>query len=275
LWNRNYIHHVEITSAEQEGIGLRGGYYDSSGALRDMLQNHLLQLVSLVAMEPAKSHRVSDVRTQKLKALQAIRVNFHNLILGQYEGYLEHAGVKTKSTTETFAALELSVNTSRWKGISFFVRTGKHLPKRMAQVYIQFKPTADMRNYPDAVPNYALFQIQPNEGLVIRMNVKVPGQKDRLQPVTMTFCHECMFGQHTPEAYENLLQDALQGDQSFFMHEKEIDQAWKIIDQIQHKKPPVVDYPKGTNGPINSEKMLGKNRFWWNDIEQVGQSLPL
>lgn len=274
LWNKNYIDHVQINLLENFGVEDRANFYDQQGALRDVVQNHLLQLVSLVAMEPPKNQHAIAIHAQKHKTLKAIRVNEKKIVLGQYQGYLEHGGVKAKSTTETFAALELAINTPRWKGVPFFVRTGKHLTKRLAHIYIQFKPTPMMKSHADVQPNFALFQIQPNEGLIIRMNVKVPGQKNRLQPVTMTFCHECVFGAQTPEAYENLLQDALQGDQSYFMNEDEIDQAWKIVDAIQKKRPKTIFYVKGSNGPVESEKMLGKNRFWWNDIEQVGQSLP-
>lgn len=275
LLNHQYVDHVQINMLENFGVEDRANFYDEQGALRDVVQNHLLQLVSLVAMNEPKKNDAKSVREQKLNVLKKIKVNKNSVVLGQYEGYLQHAGVKPKSQTETFAAMELKVNTPKWKNVPFFVRTGKHLHHRAASVYIEFKSTNTMKKNQDAIPNFALFQIQPNEGIIMRINIKVPGQKDRLQPVTMTFCHECVFGKTTPEAYENLLQDAILGDQSSFMHESEIENAWKIIDELQRKRPKIQPYTKGSTGPISIDKILGKNRYWRNDIEQVGQLLPL
>ncbi|MCR4368748.1 MAG: glucose-6-phosphate dehydrogenase [archaeon] len=276
LWNRAGIDHVQINILEDFGVGGRGEFYDATGALRDVAQNHLLQLLCLTAMEVPKDFSEKSIRDEKVKVLKSVRkIAKQDVVLGQYEGYEKEKGVKRGSKTETFCAFRVFVDNERWRGVPFYLRTGKNLGKKFASIYIQFKsPQHDILQNRDIKPNYLVVQIQPDDGMLIRINGKVPGEKMKIMPVKMTFCHECTFGPNTPEAYETLIVDAIDGSKEAFIRSDEIDASWKIIDQITKKKFPVNKYNTGSFGPNKAEELAKANgREWFNKIENVVQGL--
>jgi glucose-6-phosphate 1-dehydrogenase len=245
IWNRNYIDHVQITVAEAEGVGSRGHYYDESGALRDMIQNHLLQILCLIAMEPPVSFSAGEIRNKKVDVLHAIHpINpekvFKYAVRGQYgagwiesqhvEAYRSEANVAPDSAIETFAAVKLSVDNWRWQGVPFYLRTGKRLPAKISEVSIQFKPVPHWP-FPattamDARPNRLLIAIQPEEGILLRFEAKYPGPAMRLSPVIMQFYYREAFKSTPPEAYETLLLDVMLGDATLFMRADQNEAAW-------------------------------------------------
>ena len=251
VWNRNYIDHVQITVAEAEGVGNRGHYYDQAGALRDMIQNHLLQILCLIAMEPPVSFSADEIRNKKVDVLHAIRPITPEMVQtcavrGQYgagwiesqhvEAYRTEPNVAPDSTIETFAAVKLLVDNWRWQGVPFYLRTGKRLPAKISEVSIQFRPvphspfpaTAVM----DARPNRLLIAIQPEEGLLLRFEAKYPGPTMRLSPVIMQFYYREAFKATPPEAYETLLLDVMLGDATLFMRADQTEAAWEILSPI-------------------------------------------
>lgn len=275
LWNKQFIDHVQINLLENFGIEERGHFYDQEGAIRDVVQNHVLQVLSLVAMKEPKQLNSKEIQREKEIILKNTVIRPQDVVKGQYEGYLEEKGVNKYSTTETFAAMKARINTPEWKGVPFYIRTGKCLQQKFASVYVEFKHDPK-KHYQGSQPNFLLFQIQPNEGAVMQINVKVPARKNQLQSAPMTFCHECTFGPTTPEAYENLLLDAVQGDHSFFASPKEIELAWKIVDPIiGKKKQKPHSYAKNTMGPKEATKLMNKDgRDWWDHVMEVNQNLP-
>lgn len=286
LWNRNFIHHVEITSAESIGVEERGGYYDSSGALRDMVQNHLLQIVGLVAMEPPSSLDSSSIRNEILKVFQSFRSlkneDVNNVaIRGQYleskikgehvKGYREENGVDTHSTTETYAAIKFYIDNWRWGGIPFYIRTGKRLPTRVSEIVIHFKPTPHFLFSKDgsADPcNQLVLRIQPDEGILLKFGMKIPGAGFDVQNVNMDFHYSDLSAHRIPSAYERLLYDSMRGDSTLFARSEEVMSAWKflmpIIDAWKNDKTiPLHGYPSGTWGPENADDLIeGKNMTW-------------
>lgn len=289
LWNRQSVDHVQITVSEKLGVGARGGYYEEAGALRDMLQNHLLQVLALIAMEPPVSLEAEAVRDEKVKLLSAVR-RWHpdqvinNVIRGQYtagtiEGrscpaYRQEPKVKPGSNTETFVAMRLFVDNWRWAGVPFFLRTGKYLPLSASEVRIQFRPTpnvlfaAQCGTKLDA--NAITLRLQPNEGITLRFNGKVPGNSLQIRPVRMHFSYDTEFGAYTPEAYERLLLEAIAGDATLFIRRDEVESAWSIVDPIRAGwgDKPLMDtefYAAGTWGPKSAEEMLNfVGRSWRN-----------
>jgi glucose-6-phosphate 1-dehydrogenase len=286
LWNRNFIHHVEITSAESIGVEERGGYYDSSGALRDMLQNHLLQIVGLVAMEPPSSLEPISIRNEILKVFQSFRalngeeIN-HVAIRGQYleskikgepiKSYRGEKGVDPHSTTETYAAIKFYIDNWRWGGIPFYIRTGKRLPTRVSEIVIHFKPTPHFlfsRDGSSDPCNKLLLRIQPDEGILLKFGLKIPGAGFDVQNVNMDFHYSDLSGQRIPSAYERLLYDSMKGDSTLFARSKEVLAAWKflmpIIDAWKNDKTiPLFGYPSGTWGPEKADDLIeGENMTW-------------
>jgi glucose-6-phosphate 1-dehydrogenase len=276
LWNRNYIDHVEITVAEQVGVEHRGRFYDQIGVLRDMFQNHLLQLVSLVAMEPPVSFEAAALRNEKVKVLSAIQPMkqeevARRTVRAQYEGYREEEGVSKDSTTPTFAAVGLQIDNWRWQGVPFYLRSGKCLKEKVSQITIQFKEPPHLL-FPSAndnmTPNMLVLYLQPDEGMHLRFEAKVPDTGAEMRSVDMEFHYADSFGKTAiPESYERLLLDVLSGDASLFTRADEVETAWKIIDPIlrawESDKQPLASYTGGSWGPSEADELLSKdNRKW-------------
>ncbi len=293
LWNREAIDHVQITVAEKLGVGSRGGYYEEAGAMRDMLQNHVLQVLALIAMEPPVSLEAENVRDEKVKLLKSIRPMTpaqvaENVVRGQYfagevEGELRPAyrsepKVKPNSNVETFVAMRLLIDNWRWSGVPFYLRTGKNLPLSASEVRIQFKPAPSILFNASAGArldaNSLTLRLQPNEGMTLRFNGKVPGGATELRPVRMNFSYDTEFGAYTPEAYERLLLEAMSGDATLFIRRDEVETAWGIVDAIRHawigkSLTNREFYGAGTWGPFAAEDLLARDgREWKNPQPQ-------
>jgi glucose-6-phosphate 1-dehydrogenase len=286
LWNRNFIHHVEITSAESLGVEERGGYYDSSGALRDMIQNHLMQMVGLIAMEPPSSLDPSAIRNEILKVFQSLRA-FEpdgiaaNTIRGQYlasnikgelvAGYREEKNVNSNSNTETYAALKFYIDNWRWGGIPFYVRTGKRLPTRVTEVVIHFKPTPHFlftANGKKNQCNQLVIRIQPDEGILLKFGMKIPGQGFEVQTVNMDFHYSELSVERIPSAYERLIYDSMKGDSTLFARTEEVIATWKFLMPIlgawqNDKHIPLFGYPAGTWGPEKADDLIEGTDMTW------------
>jgi glucose-6-phosphate 1-dehydrogenase len=290
LWNNRYISHIQITCAENLGMeGGRGGYYDKAGALRDMVQNHLLQLLSLVAMEPPTDLSADGVRDEKVKVIRSMRKLdtvekvAANVVRAQYTkgsvdgkvvpGYCKEDRVDPESMTESYVALRILVDTWRWSGVPFYIRVGKQLPKKATEISIHFKAApcvlfnAMQTNETDG--NVLVIRIQPDEGISLRIISKIPGTSLRLEPVKMDFRYSTSFGKSSPEAYERLLLDAMAGDATLFARCDEVEEAWRFIDDIEnawHKSetpPPMAEYVAGTWGPKEADNMLLQDENKW------------
>jgi glucose-6-phosphate 1-dehydrogenase len=284
IWNKKYIDHVQITVSEDIGVGSRGSYYDKSGALRDMVQNHMMQLVSLTAMEPPVSLDAEDVREEKVKVLRSIRpIDKKNVdayaVRGQYIagkinkdgviGYKQEEKVEKNSSTETFVALKLNIDNIRWSGVPFYLRTGKRLHEKAAEIAVVFKKSSNKlfhEHFTGIDPNILIIRIQPEEGISLQFSSKIPGKKMALDNVRMDFCHECRFGPNTPEAYERLIYNTMIGDQTLFTRWDETEHAWRIIDSISNvwkKKKKIPKYKAGCWGPHEAEKLINKDGRTW------------
>jgi len=288
LWNRNYIQHVEITNAESVGVEKRGGYYDSSGSLRDMFQNHLLQIVSLVAMEPPIGSTAEEIRNEKVKALKSLRIvkdhkTLHeNTIRGQYlgatingekvKGYREEDGVNPNSTTETYVALKFFVDNWRWKDVPFYVRTAKRMPTKVTEIVIHFKPPHH-HIFVDSVlnqkDNKLIIRIQPDEGILIKFGVKVPGQGFKVERANFEFYNSSLEGTNLMSAYERLLLDAMQGDATLYARADEVETAWEFVDPILEywktsKDAKIYGYSAGVWGPQNADDLIEGETAWRN-----------
>ncbi|MEP0763622.1 MAG: glucose-6-phosphate dehydrogenase [Chloroflexota bacterium] len=279
VWNRNYVDHVQITVAEQVDVGYRAPYYDQAGVLRDMFQNHLLQLLALVAMEPPASFNADALRNEKVKVLSAVRpIAPGDMVLAQYDGYCDLKGVAPGSRTPTFAALKLYVDNWRWQGVPFYLRSGKALARKVSEIVVEFKcPPHVMFDRPTDEcfpPNVLSLCIQPDEGIHLQFEAKVPGSQQDTRSVDMEFHYRSSFGGgKLPDAYERLLLDALLGDASLFTRSDEIEAAWRLIDPIldgrQGAEPPVVTrYAPGSMGPVESDGFLARDgRLWRQGCE--------
>jgi len=278
IWNRTYIDHVQITVAEQVGLEHRAGFYDSVGVLRDMFQNHILQLLSLVGMEPPSSFSAQHLRNEKVKVLNAIQPMTPeqvemNTVRAQYKGYREEAEVNPASTTPTYGALRLFINNWRWKGVPFYLRSGKHLAEKQSQIIIQFKePPLTMFPMQTTKPNILVLYLQPDEGVHLRFEAKAPDTVAETRSVDMEFHYAEAFGQTAiPESYERLLLDALQGDAALFTRADEVETAWSLIDPIlqtweTHQTPPLAVYKQGSWGPPEGYDLLARDgRRWLNE----------
>jgi glucose-6-phosphate 1-dehydrogenase len=288
LWNRNFIESVQITVAEEVGVGSRAGYYEQSGCLRDMIQNHTMQLLALTAMEPPVSLDAESMRDEKVKVLKAIqplalgpggdvaRAQYAaGLMVGKpVPGYLEEPGIDPQSATETYAAIRLSINNWRWQGVPFYLRSGKRLPRRVSEIAIQFKRPpgtlfAEGGRF-DLAANTLSFQIQPDEGLSLILNGKIPGLETRTQPVKMSFRYSTTFGSNTPEAYERLVLDAMIGDGTLFIRGDEAETSWKLYTPVlefwqKQGRAGMEDYVAGSWGPAGANELLAKNHHVWRE----------
>jgi len=286
LWNRNYVHHVEITSAENIGVEKRGGYYDASGAMRDMVQNHLLQVAALTAMESPSSLEPIAIRNEILKVFQSLRPikksDVKNLaIRGQYvsshikkqlvNGYREEEGVDSESSTETYVALKFYIDNWRWGGVPFYIRTGKRLPTRVTEVVIHFKPTPHfLFSQSDASRNcnQLVIRIQPDEGILLKFGMKTPGAGFEVKNVNMDFHYSDLSNLRIPSAYERLLHDTMKGDSTLFARTEEVLEAWKFLTPIiecwqNDKRIPLFGYPAGTWGPENADALIEDASMGW------------
>ena len=289
LWNRHYIESVQITVAEEVGVGSRAGYYEQSGCLRDMIQNHTLQLLALMAMEPPVSFEPESIRDEKVKLLAAIQPlqlggDAPDVVRAQYAagmiageavpGYLAEPAVQANSATETYAALRLSINNARWQGVPFYLRSGKRLARRVSEISIRFKRApgnifAETERF-HLAPNTLSFQIQPDEGLSLILNAKVPGLETRTQPVKMNFRYATTFGSNTPEAYERLVLDAMIGDGTLFIRGDETERSWQLITPLldywaKQGRAGLEAYPAGSWGPANAAALLQANGHTWRE----------
>jgi glucose-6-phosphate 1-dehydrogenase len=285
VWNRQYVDHVEITAGEELGIEARGKYYEEAGILRDMIQNHVLQLVCLTAMEPPVAFDADAVRDEKIKVLRAIKPFegpedvAQNVVLGQYKagsifgadvpGYQDEKDVAKGSKTPTFVALRLNIHSWRWDGVPFFLRSGKRMPKRATEIAIHFKPLPhSLFGEGTSRPNVLVIRVQPQEGIALRFSAKVPGERYRPRTVSMDFRYGTTFGAASPEAYERLLLDAMRGDQTLFTRKDEVEAAWRIVGSILNvtespSAPAPFPYEAGTWGPHASEDLLTRaGRAW-------------
>jgi glucose-6-phosphate 1-dehydrogenase len=286
LWNRNFIDSVQITVAEEVGVGSRGGYYEQSGALRDMIQNHTMQLLALTAMEPPVSLDAESIRDEKVKLLKAIqplnlgpggdvaRAQYAAGMIGgkNVAGYLDEEGIAPASATETYAALRLSINNWRWQGVPFYLRSGKRMARRVSEIAVNFKrPPGTLFAEGEKLniaANTLSFQIQPDEGLGFLLNAKVPGLETRTQPVKMNFRYATTFGSNTPEAYERLVLDAMIGDGTLFIRGDETEASWKLCTPILESwatagRAGMDSYPAGSWGPPTAHALLDKNGHVW------------
>lgn len=280
IWNRNYIDHVQITVAEEVDVGTRAGYYDSAGVMRDMIQNHLLQLLMVTAMEAPVRYEADAIRNEKVKVLQAVaplseeEIATHTL-RGQYRGYLEAEGVAPDSNTATFAALKLCVHNWRWRGVPFYLRSGKAMSCRTTQIVIQFHAPphqlfAGSGNDP-GMANRLVIQVQPAEGIQIHFQTKVPDAGMKTRQTDLDFNYHREFRDVMPEAYERLLLDAMEGDASLFARADEVEAAWKICDPIlkawnTRQAPPLYAYDAGFWGPTECRTWMENQGREWFDI---------
>jgi glucose-6-phosphate 1-dehydrogenase len=285
LWNRNYIDHVQITAAEELGIGSRAGYYDQAGALRDLVQNHMMQLLTLLCMEPPASFDAKQVRDEKVKVLTAItpptaeevpnmtvraQYTSGNVAGEQVPGYLEEDDVPDDSTTETYTALRLEVHNWRWAGVPIVLRTGKRLARKVTEIVVALKPVPHLALVSEGSvgvqPNRLVLTVQPNEGVTLTLGAKIPGTRMRIRPVNMEFLYGTAFMSQSPEAYERLLMDAMRGDATLFTRNDEALAQWEIIDPILKAwasgDQPVATYEAGSTGPEEADALLGDGREW-------------
>ena len=281
LWNRNFIDYVEITGAESIGVEERGGYYDGSGAMRDMFQNHLLQVLAMVAMEPPAIINANSMRDEVAKVMHSLRPLTaedmeHNLVLGQYtaaeingkmeKGYLEEKGVPADSRTETYIALRCEIENWRWAGVPFYVRTGKRLPARVTEIVIHFKTTPHPVFSQNAPENKLIIRIQPDEAISMRFGLKKPGAGFEAKEVSMDFRYADLAGAQVLTAYERLLLDAMKGDATLFARTDAVHAAWKFVQPILDYKANggrIHEYEAGTWGPVAADKLIAKHGKVW------------
>ena len=281
IWNRSLIDHIQITVAEKEGVGTRGGYYDHVGALRDMVQNHMMQLLTITAMEPPGSFISEAIRDEKVKVLKSIptpTVESINrmAVRAQYEGYRQSDRVDAESKTETYAALKLTIDNWRWAGVPFYLRTGKFMKTRASEIVVVFRrpPLALFETSQQQLEmhrNRLHIRLQPDEGIHLRFNAKIPG-KNVMGPVDMDFAYKSQFGSYSPEAYERLLHDFIVGDSTLFTRSDEVLESWRIMDAVIEgwQESPVALYRQKSWGPSESEAILNADGNTWIPLEKNG-----
>ncbi|MBA9087118.1 glucose-6-phosphate 1-dehydrogenase [Fontibacillus solani] len=287
LWNNKHIANIQITLSETVGVEERGGYYDNSGALRDMGQNHMLQMLTMIAMEPPSRLYPEDIRDEKVKVLRSLRPFAsaeevkENVVRGQYTqgeskgkkltGYREEDKVNPESNTETYFAAKVMVDNFRWAGVPFYIRTGKRLPVKTTEVVVEFKqmPTnVYLGQKHNLEPNLLVIRVNPMEGIYIKINAKKPGSESKIEPLAMEFCQSCQIGINSPEAYERLIHDAAQGDSTYFTRWDEVATAWAFVDRIAEawaQNPADISrYAAGSWGPEEATQLLANDGFhWW------------
>ncbi|MET0510649.1 MAG: glucose-6-phosphate dehydrogenase [Thermoleophilaceae bacterium] len=281
IWNRNFIDYVQITAAEDLGIGSRAGYYDKSGALRDLVENHMMQLLTLLCMEPPVTFSADDVRDEKVKVLHAMKpVEPGDTVRAQYTagmaegkevpGYLEEEGVPDDSRTETYAVLRLFVDNWRWAGVPIYMRTGKRLSRKVTEIAVTLKPVPHLAFEAEGSigvqPNQLVMTMQPNEGVSLSLGAKIPGTRMRIRPVNMEFLYGTAFLSQSPEAYERLIMDAMRGDATLFTRDDEVEAQWRVIDPIleawSKDETPLCTYPAGSAGPEEANALLAPGQRW-------------
>lgn len=285
LWNRNYIDYVEITAVENLGIEQRGGFYDTTGALRDMVQNHLIQLVALTAMEPPAVFNADSFRNEVVKVYESLTpltevdLNEH-IVRGQYtaggnkRGYREEKNITSESRTETYIAMKLGISNWRWSGVPFYIRTGKQMPTKVTEIVVHFKETPHQMfqcsggNCPRA--NKLILRLQPNEGIVLKFGMKVPGPGFEVKQVMMDFSYNQLGGVPGGDAYARLIEDCIQGDPTLFTRSDAVEASWRFFDPIlnywkKHPDVPLYGYPAGTWGPLESEVMMHEHGADWTN----------
>jgi glucose-6-phosphate 1-dehydrogenase len=283
IWNRNYVDYIEITAAETEGVGTRAGYYEEAGALRDMVANHLLQLLTLTAMEPPVAFDADSVREEKVQVLRSIRRMkpeqvAQRTVRAQYQGYKDEKGVRPDSVSETYAAVEFFVSNWRWSGVPFYVRTGKRLSRNLTEVTVHLKrtPQALFARTPHEQidPNVIVLRIQPNEGITVTFGAKQPGFEMRTGTVHMDFCYQAAFGVRSPAAYEMLLLDVMRGDATLFIRGDEAEAQWRLITPINEAWSneglrALPAYDAGSEGPFEADELLKRNGHSWRRLSEI------
>ena len=286
VWNRNYIDNVQITAAEDIGIEGRAGYYEGAGALRDLVQNHMLELLALLTIEPPASFEANRLRDEKVKLLEsippprvkdvptmALRAQYGSGVVGgkPVPGYREEEGVARDSRTETYAALRLHVSNWRWAGVPFYLRTGKRLARKVTDIAVTLKPVPHLALRSEGSvgvqPNQVILTVQPDEGVSVSLQAKIPGAQMRIRPVIMEFRYGTSFVSQSPEAYERLILDAMRGDATLFTRNDEIEALWGIIDPIltawhEDRQTPIREYPAGSAGPTAADALLDDGQRW-------------
>jgi glucose-6-phosphate 1-dehydrogenase len=278
-WNRERVHSVQITVAEELGVGTRAGYYDHSGALRDMVQNHISQLLTLVAMEPPVTFDASAIRYEKIKVLRSIApIGEEDVVRARYSpgvidgepvrGYLEEERVDQASNIETFVALKVGVNNWRWKGVPFYLRTGKRMPRRLSQIAVRFQDVPvrlfQKMGVPVSNTDVLVIELQPEEGFRLFFDVKAPGKPFSLQRVPLSFRYDQAFNR-IPDAYQTLLLDVLTGDQTLFVHSDEVEESWRVFGALLDDPAPLANYPAGTWGPKQADHLALPEGLTWLD----------
>lgn len=287
VWNHRYISNVQITLSETLGVGERASYYDQTGALLDMVQNHIMQMIALTAMEPPSRFETEDIRYEKVKVIQSIRpMSAENIsgqvVRGQYTSgrmsdgtavcaYREEEKIDRESNTETFIAARFFIDNYRWSGVPFYIRTGKRMTAKSTEIVIQFKDNPKnpyFYHLNDAEPNLLVIHVQPDEGLSLKLNVKQFNETGNTMPITMKFCNNCENFGNTPDAYERLLADCLKGDSTNFTRWDEVAYSWSLMDSIvsawSEKQVPLDRYEAGSMGPASADQLLVKDGFrWW------------
>lgn len=282
LWNNKYIDHVQITFAETVGVEGRGSYYEKAGALRDMVQNHMLQLLTLIAMEPPVDLDTESIRDEKVKVLRSLRVNPKDVVRGQYgpgvvnglqvAAYNQEVQVSPNSGVETFVALKAYVENFRWAGVPFYMRTGKRMPQKYSEVVICFRKLPGVLYFKDEKldPNVLVIRVQPDAGVFFKFNAKKPGTEGKIVPVSMDFSESSLAGFNTPEAYERLLYDVMRGESTLFTRWDEVEHAWRFVDPIaaywQAANVPVIPYPAGSFGPPQADFLIRSEGREWHEI---------
>ena len=287
LWNRNYIDHVQITAAEPLGVELRASFYENTGALRDMVQSHMLQLTSLVSLEAPANFDANSVRNEKIKVLQSIRPFTEEtvskyVVRAQYgpgtvkgapaPGYCQEKGVSPDSVTETYVAAKILVDNWRWSGVPFYLRTGKRLPKSRTEVAIRFKEAPHMVFRGENLqPNALILNIQPDEGISLSFGAKAPGGQMHISPVTMDFRYSAAFGEASRDAYATLINDCIRGDATLFDRADSVEAAWSLVDPIldawkSGSAPPISSYPAGSHGPQAADDLIGSEGRQWRPL---------
>ena len=283
IWNNEYVENVQISFCENFGIGERAEYYDDTGAVKDVIQNHMMQVLSLCAMEKPASRKAEDLNKEKIKVLQEIKdVPQENIVLGQYtsgsingnnvRGYRDEKDVPKDSQTETYAALKLEIANERWEGVPFYVQAGKRLKRTYSEINISFKksPHAEFLGCPEMENNVLTIRMKPEEAIELKFNARVPDHGFETENVTMDYCHDCLYEGNTPDAYERIFHDVIKGDKSIFIPWKVIDTSWDIVDSIAEKDNPVNPYPSGVLIPDEARDLMRRDeRRWIVDHERL------